>query len=54
MGHVQDMSLPSHETLVWKEALTICSDKVFASFLCVLSLSSVIGSFIHIYCDLAH
>ena len=27
-----------------REALTICQDRVFASFLCVLSLSSVLGS----------
>ena len=31
----------TYETLVQKEALTICQDRVFASFLCVLSLSSV-------------
>ena len=29
----------------------MCQDRVFASFLCVLSLSSVLGSFIHMYCD---
>ena len=28
-----------------REALTICQDRVFASFLCVLSLSSVLGSY---------
>ena len=32
------------ETLVQKEALTICQDAVFALFLCVLSLSPVLES----------
>ena len=36
---------------MWKEALTICQDRVFALFLCVMSLSSVLGSFIQMYCD---
>ena len=45
-----DTEWPSHG-LVWKEALTICQDRLFASFLYVLSLSSVLGSFIHMYCD---
>ena len=34
----------SHERLVQKEALTICQNRVFGSFLCVLSLSSVLES----------
>ena len=51
MGHVQDGPLPSHEALVWKEAFAICQDRVFASILWALSLASVIGSFIHMYCD---
>ena len=46
-----DMKWPFYEALVWREALTICQDRVFASFLCVLSLASVLGSFIHMYCD---
>ena len=33
-----------YEALSQREALTICQDRVFASFLCVLSLSSVLGS----------
>ena len=33
-----------YEALAQREALTICQDRVFASFLCVLSLSSVLGS----------
>ena len=39
----------SYEALVQKNALTICHDGVFASFLCVLSLSSVLGRFIQLY-----
>ena len=39
----------SYEALVQKEALTIYQDRVFASFLCVLSLSSVLGKFIQRY-----
>ena len=31
--------------------MTICQDRVFALFLCVLSLSSVLGSFTHMYSD---
>ena len=46
-----DMEWPSYEALVWKEALTICQDRLFGSCLYVLSLSSVLGSFIHMYCD---
>ena len=38
-----------YEALVWKEALAICQDRVFASFLCALSLSSVLWRFIHLY-----
>ena len=41
----------SYEVPLQKEALTICQDKVFASFLCVLWLSSVLGRFIILYCD---
>ena len=40
-----------YEALVQKVSLTICQDRVFASFLCALSLSSVLGRFIHLYCD---
>ena len=29
--------------------MTVCQDRVFASFLCVLSLSSVLGRFIQLY-----
>ena len=39
----------SYEALVQKEALTICHDRVFASFLCVLSLSSILGRFRQLY-----
>ena len=39
-----------YEALVQIEAFTIiCQDRVFASFLCALSLSSVLGRFIHLY-----
>ena len=38
----------SNEALVQKEEMTIRQDKVFASFLCVLSLSSVLGRFIQL------
>ena len=41
----------SYEAFVQKEALTICQDRVFASFLCLLSLASLLGRFIHLYCD---
>ena len=41
----------SYEALVQKKTLTICQDMVFASFLCVLSLSSVLGRFIQLYSD---
>ena len=39
--------------LSWGTCLerTTCKDRGFASFLCVLSLLSVIGSFIHMYCE---
>ena len=40
----------SFEALVQREALTICQDKVVESFLCVLSLSSVLGKFLHYSC----
>ena len=40
----------SYETLVQKAPLTICQDMVFTSFLCILSFS-VLGSFMHVYCD---
>ena len=36
----------SYEALVQKEAMTIYQDRVFALFLWVLSLSSVLGMFI--------
>ena len=39
----------SYKALVQKEAMTACQDRVFASFLCVLSLSSVLGRFIQLY-----
>ena len=41
----------SYEALAQKEALTLCQDRAFASFLCVLSLASVLGRFTHLYCD---
>ena len=41
----------SYEAHIQKEALTICEYKVFASFLCVLSLSSVLGRLFQLYCD---
>ena len=41
----------SYEALVWKKTLSICQDRIFASILGVLSLSSVLRSFIHVYCD---
>ena len=37
-----------YKVLVQKEALIICHHRVFASFLCVLSLSSVLGRFIEL------
>ena len=40
----------SFETVVRKEVLTICQDKVCESFLCVLSLSSVLGKLLHYSC----
>ena len=39
----------SYEALVQNEAMTICKNRVLASFLCVLSLSSVFGRFIQLY-----
>ena len=41
----------SYKALVQKEALTLCQDRAFASFSCVLSLASVLGRFTHLYCD---
>ena len=41
----------SCEALAQKEGLTVCQDRAFASFPCVLSLSSVLGRFTHLYCD---
>ena len=41
----------SYEALIQKEALTLCQDRAFASFSCVLLLASVLGRFIHLYCD---
>ena len=41
----------SYEALIQKEALTLCQDRAFASFSCVLSLASVLGRFTHMYCD---
>ena len=35
----------SYEALVQKEAMTISQERMFASFLCVLSLSSAISSY---------
>ena len=40
----------SYKAFVQKEVLTICQDRVFASFLYVLSLSSVLGRLIHLCC----
>ena len=39
----------SYEALIQKEALIVCHDRVFESFLCVLSLSSVLGKFIEMH-----
>ena len=39
----------SYEALVQNEAMSICKNRVLASFLCVLSLSSVFGRFIQLY-----
>ena len=36
-----------YKVLVQKEALTICQDRTFASFLCALSLSSVLAKTVH-------
>ena len=41
----------SYEILAQKEAMTIYQDRVFESFLCVLSVSSVSRGFLQIYCD---
>ena len=41
----------SYEALAQREALTLCQDRAFASFSCVLLLASVLGRFIHLYCD---
>ena len=38
----------SYEKLVHKKVLTICQDRMFEPFLCVLSLSSVLGRLIHL------
>ena len=38
-----------YEALAQREALAICQDRVFASFLCALSLRSVFGRSIHMY-----
>ena len=39
-----------YEALVQKEALDICQDSVlFATVLCTLSVSSVLGRFMHLY-----
>ena len=40
----------SYEALVRKEAFTISQDRVFISFSYVLSLSSVLGRFMHLCC----
>ena len=41
----------SYEALAQKEALTLCQDRVFAPFSCVLSLASVLARFTNLYCD---
>ena len=41
----------SYEALAQKEALTTCQDRAITSFSCVLSVSSVLGRFTHVYCD---
>ena len=41
----------SYEALSQKELLTIYQDRVFVSFFCVLSLSSALERFMHLYCD---
>ena len=41
----------SYEALAQREALTLCQDRAFASFSCVLLLASVLGRFIHLYYD---
>ena len=43
-----ELLLSVYETLAQKETLTICHDRVFASFLCALSFS-VLRRFIHLY-----
>ena len=37
--------------LAQKEALTLCQDRAFAPFSCVLSLSLVLGRLTHLHCD---
>ena len=41
----------SYKALAQREALTLCQDRAFASFSCVLSSATVLGRFIHLYCD---
>ena len=38
-----------YEALVQEESFTIYQDRVFASFLCALSLPSILGWFINLY-----
>ena len=40
-----------YKELAQKEALTLCQDKAFAPFSCVLSLSLVLGRLTHLHCD---
>ena len=41
----------SYEALAQKEALTTCQDRAITSFSCVLSTSSVLGRFTHVFCE---
>ena len=40
----------SYKALAQKEALTLCQDRAFASFSCVLSLALALGRFIRLHC----
>ena len=55
MGHVQAWIIWHRMTLQWgtclERSIDLMSRWLFVSFLCVLSLSSVFRSFIHMYCD---
>ena len=40
-----------YDALVQREALRICQDRVFGSFLCSISIISSRERFMHLYCD---